>query len=312
MKVFLPGGAGLLGINLIALIKSTNPEWELIVVDKKLESIKIAKKLFPDVIYICEDLSITINQKWIKEIKDCDLCVMMQAEIGTKNNTLFELNNITTTSQILKVLKKYKVKRLIHISSSVVNSKTNDLYTKTKRRQEELVLKEFPDSIVLRPTLMFGWFDRKHLGWLANLMIKFPFFPIPGKGKFIRQPLFVIDFCQIIKSCIDNESFKGTYNITGLEKIKYLDLMRILRNVKSAWTMFIFLPIPIFNFLLKFWAFLANKPAFTSSQLEALTAGDQFEIIDWPEIFNVNPTKLKDALKITHNHPKYSKIQIPF
>ena len=312
MKVFLPGGAGLVGINLIALIKSTNPEWELIVVDKKLESIKIAKKLFPDVIYICEDLSITINQKWIKEIKDCDLCVMMQAEIGTKNNTLFELNNITTTSQILKVLKKYKVKRLIHISSSVVNSKTNDLYTKTKRRQEELVLKEFPDSIVLRPTLMFGWFDRKHLGWLANLMIKFPFFPIPGKGKFIRQPLFVIDFCQIIKSCIDNESFKGTYNITGLEKIKYLDLMRILRNVKSAWTMFIFLPIPIFNFLLKFWAFLANKPAFTSSQLEALTAGDQFEIIDWPEIFNVNPTKLKDALKITHNHPKYSKIQIPF
>ena len=312
MKVFLPGGAGLLGINLIALIKSTNPEWELIVVDKKLESIKIAKKLFPNVIYICEDLSITINQKWIKEIKDCDLCVMMQAEIGTKNNNLFELNNITTTSQILKVLKKYKIKRLIHISSSVVNSKTNDLYTKTKRRQEELVLKEFPDSIVLRPTLMFGWFDRKHLGWLANLMIKFPFFPIPGKGKFIRQPLFVIDFCQIIKSCIDNESFKGTYNITGLEKIKYLDLMRILRKVKSAWTMFIFLPIPIFNFLLKFWAFLANKPAFTSSQLEALTAGDQFEIIDWPEIFNVNPTKLKDALKITHNHPKYSKIQIPF
>ena len=312
MKVFLPGGAGLVGINFIALIKSTNPDWELVVVDKKLKSIKIAEKLFPDVIFICEDLSITINQKWIKEIKDCDLCVMMQAEIGTKNNTLFELNNITTTSQILKVLKKYKIKRLIHISSSVVNSKTNDLYTKTKRRQEELVLKEFPDSIVLRPTLMFGWFDRKHLGWLANLMIKFPFFPIPGKGKFIRQPLFVIDFCQIIKSCIDNESFKGTYNITGLEKIKYLDLMRILRKVKSAWTLFIFLPIPIFNFLLKFWAFLANKPAFTSSQLEALTAGDQFEIIDWPEIFNVNPTKLKDALKITHNHPKYSKIQIPF
>ena len=312
MKIFLPGGAGLVGINLIALIKSTNPEWELVVVDKKLESIKIAKKLFPDVNFICEDLSITINQNWIKEIKDSDLCVMMQAEIGTKNKTLFELNNITTTTQILKFLKKYKIKRLIHISSSVVNSKNNDLYTNTKKRQEEIVLKEFPDSIVLRPTLMFGWFDRKHLGWLSNLMIKLPFFPIPSKGNFIRQPLFVVDFCAIIKSCIDDNSIKGTYNITGLEKIKYLDLMRILRKVKSAWTMFIFLPIPIFNFLLKFWAFLTNKPAFTSSQLEALTAGDQFEVIDWPKIFNVRPTKLEDALKITHNHPKYSKIKIPF
>ena len=159
---------------------------------------------------------------------------------------------------------------------------------------------------------MFGWFDRKHLGWLANLMINLPFFPIPSNGNFIRQPLFVVDFCAIIKSCIDDDSIKGTYNITGLEKIKYLDLMRILRKVKSAWTIFIFLPIPIFNFLLKFWAFLTNKPAFTSSQLEALTAGDQFEVIDWPKIFNVKPTKLQEALKITHNHPKYSKIKIPF
>ena len=141
MKVFLPGGAGLVGINLIALIKSTNPEWQLVVVDKKSESIEIAKKLFPNVIYICEDLSISINQKWIKEIKDCDLCVMMQAEIGTKNNLLFEVNNITTTYQILKALKKYKIKRLIHISSSVVNSITKDLYAKTKKRQEEIVLK---------------------------------------------------------------------------------------------------------------------------------------------------------------------------
>ena len=94
MKVFLPGGAGLVGINLIALIKSKNPDWELVVVDKKLDSIKIAKKLFPEVIFICEDLTITVNQKWVKEIKDCDLCVMLQAEIGTKNNHLFELNNI--------------------------------------------------------------------------------------------------------------------------------------------------------------------------------------------------------------------------
>ena len=104
MKVFLPGGAGLVGINLIALIKSKNPEWDLVVVDKKLDSIKIAKNLFPDVIFICEDLTITVNQKWVKEIKDCDLCVMLQAEIGTINNHLFELNNITTTSQIIYIL----------------------------------------------------------------------------------------------------------------------------------------------------------------------------------------------------------------
>jgi len=31
---------------------------------------------------------------------------------------------------------------------------------------------------------MFGWFDRKHLGWLSRFMKKVPVFPIPGHGHY--------------------------------------------------------------------------------------------------------------------------------
>ena len=311
-KVFLPGGAGLVGINLIASIKSTNPEWEIIVVDKKKEAIKVAKSLFPDVYFICEDLTITDNQKWPLEIKECNICIMLQAEIGTTDHKLFEINNVISTKVILKELKKNYIDRIIHVSSSVVYSKSFDLYTKSKIKQEQMILKEYPNCVVLRPTLMFGWFDRKHLGWLANFMLKSPFFPIPGKGDFIRQPLYVGDFCGIIKSCIKDKSIQGIYSITGLEKIKYIDLMRILRKTKAAKTIFVFLPFTIFNFLLNIWAIISRKPAFTTSQLNSLIAGDEFEVIDWPNIFNINPTKLNNALETTYKDPKYSKIQIPF
>tara|TARA_Y100001968_G_scaffold141817_1_gene129645 strand:+ start:21770 stop:22708 length:939 start_codon:yes stop_codon:yes gene_type:complete len=312
MKVFLPGGAGLVGINLIASIKSSNPEWKLLVVDKKYEAIYIASKIFPDVDFLCEDLTFKENQKWPQEIRGCDACVMLQAEIGTTDNKKFELNNVLTTKVILKELKDAEINRIIHISSSVVNSISNDLYTKTKLKQEELVLKAFPEAIVLRPTLMFGWFDRKHLGWLANFMIKSPIFPIPGRGNFIRQPLFVGDFCSIIKKCVEDYSIQGIYNISGLEKIKYIQLMKMLKKAKSAQTLFIYLPIPIFNFLLKLWALISRQPAFTSSQLHALTAGDQFEVIDWPSVFQINPTQLEDALKVTHQDNRYSNIKMPF
>ena len=59
MKIFLPGGAGLVGLNLIHQIKNNYPNWELIVVDKKSKSIDIAKKLFTDsnISFICEDLN---------------------------------------------------------------------------------------------------------------------------------------------------------------------------------------------------------------------------------------------------------------
>ena len=51
---------------------------------------------------------------------------------------------------------------------------------------------------VARPTLMFGWFDPKHFGWLSRFMAKVPVFPIPGSGKYMRQPLYVIDFCRVL------------------------------------------------------------------------------------------------------------------
>ena len=79
MKIFIPGGAGLVGINLIAAIKERYPNWELIVVDKKYQSIKVAKEIFPNVKFICEDLTKDINQKWPLEIKQCDVCIMLQA-----------------------------------------------------------------------------------------------------------------------------------------------------------------------------------------------------------------------------------------
>ncbi len=70
-----------------------------------------------------------------------------------------------------------------------------DDYTETKKAQEALVSASGIKQVILRPTLMFGWFDRKHVGWLARFMQKVPVFPIPGNGKFLRQPLYAGDFC---------------------------------------------------------------------------------------------------------------------
>lgn len=312
MKVFLPGGAGLVGLNLIALLQQHHPEWQLVVVDKKLEAVEAGRKLFPAVEFVCEDLTSTEGMQWTEQLSGCDACVMLQAEIGNTDPMQFELNNIRTTEVVLEQLHHNAVPRLVHISSSVVNSVATDLYTTTKRAQEELVQRSWPGVVILRPTLMFGWFDRKHLGWLARFMQKLPLFPIPGSGRFIRQPLYVGDFCRVIQSCLGQPQLSGTYDITGLEQVSYISLMRQLRQAVNARTWIIHLPIPLFGWLLQLWALISRQPAFTRSQLTALTAGDEFEVIDWPGIFAVQPTALADALRITYQDPRYSQVVLPF
>jgi nucleoside-diphosphate-sugar epimerase len=206
---------------------------------------------------------------------------MLQAEIGNTDPSQFERNNVRSTEVVLEQLKHTGIPHWVHASSSAVNSVATDLYTQTKRSQEQLVLEQWPNAVVLKPTLMFGWFDRKHLGWLARFTQKLPLFGIPGSGRFIRQPLYVGDFCLLIQRCLENNSLHGTYAITGLEKVSHLNLMRQLRCAVGARTWIIHLPILLIGFLLKLWALISRQPALTRSQRKPLTAGDVFEVIDW-------------------------------
>ena len=165
---------------------------------------------------------------------------------------------------------------------------------------------------VLRPTLMFGWFDRKHLGWLSRFMKKVPIFPIPGHGRFIRQPLYVKDFANIIISCIENRVRDGVYNISGHEKVYYIDMIREIKRVTRAKSLIMHIPYSLFYAFLWVWGLFDKNPPFTTQQLTALSAKDEFEVIDWPGIFGVAYTPFKVALDETFSDPLYSDVVLEF
>ena len=222
-KIILPGGAGLVGQNLVAQLKSKGYN-NLVVIDKHKPNLDILGKTHPEIVTEHSDLSTKGN--WESHFEGADIVVMLQAQIGDLNPEPFIRNNVTSTVNVLDACKRHGIDYIVHISSSVVESVADDLYTNIKKEQEQLVLDSGIDHVVLRPTLMFGWFDRKHLGWLSRFMKKVPIFPIPGHGRYMRQPLYAGDFCKIIISCIEMHDTGNIYNITGLEKIDYIDIIR--------------------------------------------------------------------------------------
>ena len=159
---------------------------------------------------------------------------------------------------------------------------------------------------------MFGWFDRKHLGWLSRFMKNIPLFPIPGNGKFVRQPLFVSDFCEIIYSCIDSMPKKNLYNISGIEEIFYIDMIKLIRKLTNARSIIFCIPFRLFHFLLYIWGIFDKNPPFTTQQLDSLVQNEKFELIDWMDEFNVKPTPLIKAFEKTFLDEKFSKIKLYF
>ena len=308
-KIILPGGAGLVGQNLVARLKARGYT-NLVVLDKHRANLEVLRRMHPDIVIEYADLAEPGD--WQRHFSQARAVVMLQAQIGGNDYVDFERNNLTSTRHVLDAIRTGHVEQLAHISSSVVESVADDFYTNTKKAQEQMVLDSGIACPVLRPTLMFGWFDRKHLGWLSRFMQKVPVFPIPGHGRYLRQPLYVGDFCNIIISCIENRITEGVFNISGHEKIDYIDIIREIRRATDARTLILKIPYSLFYLLLWIWSLFDRNPPFTTQQLAALVARDEFEIIDWPNIFGVQCTPFAKAVEETFRHPVYSRVALEF
>ncbi|ADI29623.1 NAD-dependent epimerase/dehydratase family protein [Methylotenera versatilis] len=308
-KIILPGGAGLVGQNLVACLKAKGYK-DIVVLDKHRSNLALLKQVQPDIILEYADLAEPGD--WQRHFEGAKVVVMLQAQIGGNDYQEFVRNNVDSTRLVLEAIKINKVPHLVHISSSVVKSAANDYYTQTKKIQENMLLDSGIHCPILRPTLMFGWFDRKHLGWLSRFMKKVPVFPIPGHGCYMRQPLYVGDFCNIIISCIEHKVDDGIYNISGHEKIDYIDIIREIKRATDARVLIIKTPYGLFYLLIWIWGLFDKNPPFTTQQLAALSTKDEFEVIDWPAIFGVSYTPFAKAIDETFNDPLYSKVVLEF
>ena len=308
-RIIITGASGLVGQNLITRLK-TRGEFELIGIDKHARNNAIFRKLHPEVTLIEADLA--KPGPWAEHFAGADAVVLNHAQIGALTEEPFVANNLDATEHVLNAIQAHSVGYIIHISSSVVNSLADDFYTRTKTKQEEMVLARGVPTVVLRPTLMHGWFDRKHLGWLSRFMKRSPVFPVPGSGEYVRQPLYAGDFCNIIISCIDAPKPGEIFNISGQEKVYYIDMIKALKEASGGKAIVMKIPYTLFWWLLKVYGLIDKDPPFTTQQLEALIIPEEFEIIDWPDIFGVTATPLKEAFRETYSHPDYAEIVLEF
>lgn len=306
--ILITGAAGLIGQNLAVQLAAAGAG-PLTGFDKHPANTATLRRLHPGMRVVEADLA--EDGAWAEAFGGGGVLVTGHAQIGGTDAAAFERNNITATERVLAAAERGGVDYIVHISSSVVNSQATDLYVTTKRRQEALVAACAIPHAILRPTLMFGWFDRKHLGWLARFMRRSPVFPVPGDGRFRRQPLYAGDFCAIIAACLAQRP-TGAWNISGRAVIDYIDLMRALRQAARARARIVRIPFRLFDALLGAYALIDRDPPFTRRQLAALAIPELFEVIDWPAIFGVPETPLDAALTTTFQDRPWCDVELAF
>lgn len=303
-KAVVTGAAGLVGQNLLLYLSEAG-NYTPVAIDKQRQNLALAKTLNPGLLAVEADLA--EPGSWQDTFKHADAAVILHAQITAKDTQAFVRNNIDATRLVLDAVRRHNVPFTVLVSSSVVVSVAHDDYTETKTAQERLFLESGVTGCILRPTLMYGWFDPKHLGWLSRFLEKTPMFPIPGHGRYMRQPLYSRDFCRVVLWCLEHRPAGKIYDIVGNQRIDYIDMIREVRRVKKLQTPIVKIPYGLFDFLLKLYAMFTRNPPFTSDQLKALTAGDEFTGTNIKETFGFEPTSFAAGVEETFCHPVYSK-----
>jgi len=306
-RIVVTGAAGLVGQNLVLMLKERG-YGDVVAVDKHAGNLQVLHGLVPEARIVVGDLA--EPGEWESLFDPQSIVVVLHAQITGKHRELFDRNNIAATRRMLDAIKARGARFVVHVSSSVVVSVAEDDYTRTKEAQEKLVRDSGLPHCVLRPTLMFGWFDPKHLGWLSRFMAKTPVFPIPGDGKYMRQPLYIRDFCRALAWAIEHEPAGEVYDVVGAQRIDYVDIIRLIRKVKGLKTLIVHIPVGLFRALLRLYAVFSAKPPFTADQLDALSAGDDFKGVDTEKVFGFRQTPFEDAVRESYCDPRYSRVLV--
>lgn len=294
MKIVIAGGAGFVGRNLVrVMLQQGFKDNEIVVIDLNQENLEF----FND--YMVKTVSADLSQqgKWEREFENVDYIINLAAQISSSQYEPFHRNNILATKNIIDMAQKKGVEKIIHFSSAAVSSIRMDDYANTKLEGEELVKNSGLAYCILRPSLMYGPTDDKNIGYLINFARKFPFFPIPGSGKWPRQPIYIDDICLLIISLIKDFPKNQTYSINGKETIYFKDMIKAVLEEVDGFHFRLFLPVSVFKFSMIFYQKIIGNEEFTTDQVDSLTAEEVFPDYVWWEDFNIKPTTFQEGVR---------------
>ncbi len=137
----------------------------------------------------------------------------------------FKAVHVEGARTIAKAARAAGVRRLVHVSAIGASASSPSHYAQTKAAGEAAVLEEFPEAIILRPSIVFGPEDAFFNRFAAMARIS-PALPLIGGGRTRFQPVFVGDVGAAIAAGVKGLGKPGTvYELGGPEVLSFRDLM---------------------------------------------------------------------------------------
>ena len=162
--------------------------------------------------------------------------------------------------------------RLIHVSAIGADEHSGSNYAHTKAVGEREARAAVPETIVFRPSVVFGPEDEftNRFAAMARIM---PALPLVGGGKTKLQPVYVGDVAEAIAKAVDGVAKAGaTYELGGPEVMTMRAIIQAILVTIERSRMLLSLPFPLASAQASLLQFAPGMLKLTPDQVELLKA----------------------------------------
>ncbi len=168
---------------------------------------------------------------------------------------------------VAKAAREAGAMQFIQISAIGADQHSEAVYARTKAKGEQAVLAEYPNAVILRPSIVVGPEDQFFNRFAAMARLS-PVLPVvSAQSKF--QPVFVGDVAKAVKLAVDDASLSGIYELGGPSVYSFEELMELMLKVTGRKAFVADIPVPLAAFMAKLTDWLPGAPI-TQDQVKML------------------------------------------
>ena len=292
MKVFVTGGTGFVGREILGQLLSAGHEVRALVRDGSQDKLSGHQNLETHIGDVTDAASL------IGVLDGCDAVIHLVGIIREfpGRGITFKKMHVTATENILEACDEQGVQRFLHMSSNGTRERGTTAYHRTKWQAEELVRASGLDWTIFRPSLIFGR-GSEFVKMLTELIRRVPVVPVIGDGQYRMQPVSVEQVAvSFVKALAMPESIGKTYHQGGSESYTYdaiLDLTGKAMGRKQVTKVHqpLFMIKPMIKMLQGFEQF-----PITEGQLKMLIEGNVCDPDEWAQAFGLVPISYADGI----------------
>jgi uncharacterized protein YbjT (DUF2867 family) len=202
-------------------------------------------------------------------VEGADAVVNLVAIAYESGRQTFKDVHVGGATRIAEAATEAGVKTLVQMSALGAGLESKSLYARSKAEGEAAALKAFADTVILRPSVVFGPEDN-FLNRFAAMARISPVLPLIGGGHTKFQPIFAGDVADAVAAVLAGKAKPGAvYELGGPEVKTFRELMEYILQVTARKRLLVPLPFPIASLQAKFLQILP-KPLLTEDQVELL------------------------------------------